>query len=84
MKVTVHVTKDDLLNSLYDDITNYGACAKALRRNFPQAGSVNVGAGTFYIGDDQYAIPKRAAQELEEVMLTKTRPARAFWFKFER
>jgi hypothetical protein len=74
----IHITKEDLENSQYNS-TRGCACAKAVRRVSTDP-NIFVGGSFIFIGNKKYKIPKRATEELIEVMVENRRIARSFWF----
>jgi hypothetical protein len=77
LRIKLHVSMHDLKNYDYRN-HNDCACARALKRAFPQHDS-SVGGSEFDLAGSTYEIPLRAAVELYEVG-ENSKPPRAFWF----
>jgi hypothetical protein len=61
--ILVKITVADIRTSEYADCRNC-ACAKALRRMFPDARDISVGGTYFWIDDVEYGIPPGARDRL--------------------
>lgn len=72
----LHITQHDLDTAHYSDMYDC-ACARALKREFPDADIV-VGGQMFYIDGKYFKLPSKAGVELGKMC---KRTAKAFWMR---